>query len=176
MSLTQELISTLTAMQVEAGETDYSKCGYHIGVHLKDDQVRNFAQAMLEKGFYLDFVTAIHVTPQFQIVYQFAKFEEACRVNAKALALDDGSIPTISDIYHGADWHERETHDFYGVSFTGHQDLRTLLLCDEDSDLKPLLKKEEKLLSIEGITRKAVENKDTKAEKTEKTNHSPEQE
>lgn len=169
MSISQELIGKLNALQAQVAEVDYSKCGYHFEVHLKHDQVRLFAQTMLDVGFYLDFVSAVHVKPNFQVVYQFAKFEESCRVNAKAIACDDDSIPTISDIYHGANWHERETHDFYGITFTGHPDLRTLLLSEEDSDLKPLLKQENKLLDLEGITRKVGDEADKKSNKTKNT-------
>ena len=48
-------------------------------------------------------------------------------------------IPTISHIYQGANWHERETHDFFGIIFSGHPNLEPLLL-PEDADFHPLLK------------------------------------
>jgi NADH-quinone oxidoreductase subunit C len=48
-------------------------------------------------------------------------------------------LPTLSAIYPGADWHERETHDFFGVIFSGHPDLTPLLL-PEDADFHPLRK------------------------------------
>jgi NADH-quinone oxidoreductase subunit C len=48
-------------------------------------------------------------------------------------------IPTISSIFAGADWHERETHDFFGIKFIGHPNLTPLLL-PEDADFHPLRK------------------------------------
>lgn len=168
MSRTQDLISKLNAQNIIAAEADYNACGYHVEIQLNHDQVRDFAQSMLEDEFFLDFVTAVHVTPTFQVVYQFAHVVETCRVNAKALALEDGSIPTISDIYHGANWHERETHDFYGLTFTDHTDLRLLLLAEGDEDLKPLLKSETKLTDLDGITRKPAEETEKKAKKSKK--------
>lgn len=168
MSRAHDLINKLTAQNINAAEADYNACGYHVEIQLKHDQVRNFARSMLDDGFFLDFVTAVHVTPQFQIIYQLAHIEDTCRVNAKALALEDGSVPTISDIYHGANWHERETHDFYGVTFTDHPDLRLLLLAEGDEDLKPLLKNETKLKDFEGITRKSAEETEKKAKKSNK--------
>lgn len=165
MSRAQDLISKLNAKNINAIEADYKACGYHVEIQLKHDQVRDLAQSMLDDDFFLDFVTAVHVTPRFQVVYQFANVDEPCRVNAKALALEDSSIPTISDIYHGANWHERETHDFYGVTFTDHPDLRLLLLAEGDEDLKPLLKKEDKLKDLDGITRKSAEESEKKAKK-----------
>jgi NADH-quinone oxidoreductase subunit C len=46
---------------------------------------------------------------------------------------------TISDVVPSANWHERETHDFYGIKFSGHPHLIPILL-PEDSVIHPLLK------------------------------------
>jgi NADH-quinone oxidoreductase subunit C len=123
---------------------------------------------MLDSEFYLDFVTAVHVKPAFQVVYEFANFNEPCRLIVKAMANEKGEIPTISDLYDGANWHERETHDFYGVVFTGHPDMRTLLLSEDDCDLKPLLKNDDKLLSLDAITRKSGDDSEKKTVKKKK--------
>jgi NADH-quinone oxidoreductase subunit C len=52
---------------------------------------------------------------------------------------DPKALPTVTDIYRGADWAERETREMFGIEFTGHPDPRNLLL-DEDLDIHPLLK------------------------------------
>jgi NADH-quinone oxidoreductase subunit C len=166
MNLAQDLIGKLNSIQITVNIANYRKCGYHLEVALSSDQVRDFAKMMRDDNFYLDFVTAVHVKPSFQVVYQFGHFDQACRVNAKAIASKDDSISTISDIFQGANWHERETHDFYGVTFIGHPDLRTLILSEEDADLKPLLKNEDKLVGIEEITRKTGDDAEKKPEKT----------
>ena len=41
---------------------------------------------------------------------------------------DDGSVPTVSDLWPAALFHEREAYDLFGIRFTGHPDLRRLLL------------------------------------------------
>ncbi len=152
MGFSTEIIKKLKDIKFCAAEADYKTQGYHIEVLLNKDQVRDFAQIMLEKEFYLDFVTAVHIKSGFQAVYQFGHFEESCHINAKAIT-EDGTIQTICDIFHGANWHEREAHDFYGLKFTDHPDLRVLLLDEDDADLNPLLKNDKKLQSLEGITR-----------------------
>ena len=152
MSFSTELVKTLNAVEIKAVETDYKKQGYHVEVLLNKDQVRDFSKIMLEKEFYLDFVTAVHIESGFQAVYQFGHFEESCHINAKAETCD-GTIETICDIFHGANWHEREANDFYGIKFLNHPDLRVLILDEEDADLNPLLKNDKKLKSLEGITR-----------------------
>jgi NADH-quinone oxidoreductase subunit C len=53
--------------------------------------------------------------------------------------MENPEIHTITEIYAGANWMERETYDFYGVIFKGHPDLRRIL--NEDSmDYFPLRK------------------------------------
>jgi len=52
-------------------------------------------------------------------------------------------VPTISQIFPGADWHERECHDFFGLTFDGHKNLLPLLL-PEDADFHPLIKEDTK--------------------------------
>jgi NADH-quinone oxidoreductase subunit C len=44
---------------------------------------------------------------------------------------DDGAIDSIVDLYAGADWHERETHEMFGLDFPGHAELKPLLLPPE---------------------------------------------
>lgn len=40
-------------------------------------------------------------------------------------------VPSVVDIYPGADWHERETYEMFGIGFAGHDDLKPLLLPPE---------------------------------------------
>ena len=44
---------------------------------------------------------------------------------------EGGGVPTVSDLWFGADWHERETAELFGVDFQGHPHLINLLLPDE---------------------------------------------
>ena len=55
------------------------------------------------------------------------------------LPLSNPSIDSITDLYPCANWMERETYDFYGITFANHPDLRRIL--NEDSmDYFPLRK------------------------------------
>lgn len=47
------------------------------------------------------------------------------------LPVDDPTCPTISDIYAGANWHEREATEMFGITFTGHPEPVKLLLAEE---------------------------------------------
>ena len=78
--------------------------------------------------------------PQMEVVYDFSHWDTLCRVVIRArIPRDNPEIPTISGVFSGANWHERETHDFFGIKFIGHPDLKPLLL-PEDADYHPLLK------------------------------------
>ncbi len=59
-------------------------------------------------------------------------------------------VPTVSDIWRTADWHEREVYDLSGVWFTGRTDLRRIL-CPEDWVGHPLRKDYEMPLEYHGI-------------------------
>lgn len=148
-----QLINSLRNLPATVNEADYRKCGYHLEVTLPSDRVREFAAIMRDRGLYLVFVSAVHVSPAVEVTYQFADHSGPCRIVGRAPVADDGSIPTISDIFDGANWHERETKDMFGVTFTGHPYPEPLLLPEDSADLKPLLKAENAVKTAENIRR-----------------------
>ena len=82
---------------------------------------------------------------RFGVVYHLASIPFQTQLTLKVSKennrdLEDlPSFPTISSVYHAADWHEREAFDMMGIFFEGHPDLRRILLPD-DWDGYPLRK------------------------------------
>jgi NADH-quinone oxidoreductase subunit C len=64
---------------------------------------------------------------RFDVVYHFLSPRMNRRVRVKAPVGEGETIPSIIDVYRGADWFEREAYDLYGVLFTGHPDMRRIL-------------------------------------------------
>jgi NADH-quinone oxidoreductase subunit C len=63
---------------------------------------------------------------------------------------DGARVPTVSDVWPAAEWHERETYDLFGIGFDGHPDLRRIL-CPEDWVGWPLRKDYEFPTEYHGI-------------------------
>jgi NADH-quinone oxidoreductase subunit C len=113
------------------------------------ENIRELASVLYKNSFMLLFVTAVHIEPYPVVIYQFVSSESKFRVRAKVFCTEAGSVPTISDIFNGASWYEREVMEFFGLDFEGLKDKRTLILDESDKGLNPLLKKEGKSLSAE---------------------------
>ena len=89
---------------------------------------------MAEEGFdYLVDLTCVHYPQRelaFEIVWILYSFPKNERVRVKTSIADGEAIPTVTDLWRTANWLEREAYDMFGVTFTGHPDLRRILLPD----------------------------------------------
>jgi NADH-quinone oxidoreductase subunit C len=64
---------------------------------------------------------------RFEIVYHLLSMRLNHRIRVKVLADETNPTPSIIPVFRCADWFEREAFDMYGVTFSGHPDLRRLL-------------------------------------------------
>ena len=117
-----------------------------LNVKINADQLIDLVDGLKNKqGFiYLTDICAAHypekVGAEFEVIYHLHNLIENQRVRLKVdLAESDINIPTLTVLFVGANWMERETFDFYGVNFVGHPDLRRILNMD-DMDYHPLRK------------------------------------
>jgi NADH-quinone oxidoreductase subunit C len=64
---------------------------------------------------------------RFDVVYHLLSPTLNARIRLRAEADETTQVPSIIEVFPGADWFERETYDLYGVIFIGHPDMRRLL-------------------------------------------------
>jgi NADH-quinone oxidoreductase subunit C len=75
-----------------------------------------------------------------EVVYSLWSYPAKQAVFIKTLLPHiDSHLPTVTGLWLGADWHERETAEMFGLVFDGHPHPKHLLL-DEDLHIHPLLK------------------------------------
>lgn len=125
-----------------------SKCslertGKTWSIFLEPEVIGEAARRLNERGFFLEDITGLDTSDGLVAVYHFDSFARPGRVALYVVVpREDPEIPSISDIFGGAEWHERECHDFFGIRFSGHPNPVPLLLPD-DMDYHPLIKGEE---------------------------------
>ncbi len=138
--LAETIKASLSALGVErAADGDYSRTGYHVEAAARPEQMPAVAQALVDQKCYLESLTALDMVESFTLVYHFASFYELCRTVVHVPLAKGERAPSISGVYKGADWYEREVYDMFGIGFTGHPNLKRILL-PEDAKFHPLLK------------------------------------
>ncbi len=91
----------------------------------------------LRKEFSIDFlvdVTAVDwypKNPRFEVVYSLYSLNLKERLRVKVPVDDGEKIRSVTQLWKGAGWLEREVYDMFGIEFEGHPDLRRILLWDD---------------------------------------------
>ncbi len=105
--------------------------------------VPDAARRLRAAGFdYLLFLTAVDrpAEAKFEMTYLITRYDDGRQLALLAdLPREGAEIDTVCGVWCGADWHERETFDMFGIVFRGHPFLRRILL-DEDWPGHPLRK------------------------------------
>jgi len=94
---------------------------------LRDDNDMQFAL--------LSDVTAVDYLPQeprFAVVYHLLSLARRRRLRLRVWVFEaEAELPSVTGIWPGANWYEREVYDMFGISFTGHPDLSRILMPDD---------------------------------------------
>lgn len=97
-----------------------------------------------EATFKYEFLSDITATdeggaPRFNVVYQLFSHKFKNRIRVKVRVNEEQEVPSAVKVWPGADWAEREVWDMFGIRFTGHPNLRRILM-DERWEGHPLRK------------------------------------
>jgi len=78
---------------------------------------------------------------RFEVVYEVYSVRRRQRIRFKTRVSEaDGALDSLSSVWHGANFMEREVYDMMGIRFHGHPDLRRILMPDEYEEGFPLRK------------------------------------
>jgi NADH-quinone oxidoreductase subunit C len=94
--------------------------------HLRDAQGYDFLMDVTAVDW------SAEKSPRFTVVWHLYSSTKHTYVRIAADCASDSEpvMPTATGLWAGADWHERETYDMLGITFTGHPDLRRILMWD----------------------------------------------
>ena len=78
---------------------------------------------------YLRCLSAVDYVENIEVVYHLSSLEHPHKTVIKTQVLTKSAeLPSVVQIWRGADWHEREVHDLFGMAFTNHPNMSPLLL------------------------------------------------
>jgi NADH-quinone oxidoreductase subunit C len=84
---------------------------------------------------YLETITAVdwpERIPRFDVVYHLLSLESQCFIRLKVRVgqrrEEHPEVPTVTGVWTGANWYEREVYDLFGIVFTKHPDLQRILM------------------------------------------------
>ncbi|MCL1593371.1 MAG: NADH-quinone oxidoreductase subunit C [Actinomycetia bacterium] len=100
-----------------------------------DDWVA-FARSAKDVGFdtFVDLAAVDHFAdaPRFEVALNLISMVEKERIIISTrVAYDVASVPTVTDVFVGANFYEREAYDLFGIDFPGHPDLTRILMPDD---------------------------------------------
>lgn len=116
-------------------------------VEVKKEELKKVIHHLKESSLNFMFLTDIcgihypdHKEKELGVIYHLHNLQENFRIRIKSFfPKDNAEVDSITDLFSGANWMERETYDFYGITFKGHPDLRVILNMEE-LGYHPLLK------------------------------------
>jgi NADH-quinone oxidoreductase subunit C len=97
---------------------------------IKKEELLNAARKVKEMGFdHLSVITGIDYKDHFEVVYNFFSYSNKQNLVLKVIAdHDNPEVDSLTSLWKGADWLERETYDLVGIRFNGHPNLVRILL------------------------------------------------
>jgi NADH-quinone oxidoreductase subunit C len=108
-----------------------------------------FAKQLRDDGYTLLDISTVQVKEGFFITYHFDSILEPGRLALRVLVdADKAKVPSLYSIFQGAEWHERESYDFFGIEFIDNPNLVPLLLPHDLGCPPPLRKDPQNLASL----------------------------
>jgi NADH-quinone oxidoreductase subunit C len=71
------------------------------------------------------------ISPRFEVVYHLHSVKSRQRIRIKTRVDEDAELDSVTSVWRGANWYEREVFDLFGVRFANHPDLRRIMMPDD---------------------------------------------
>jgi NADH-quinone oxidoreductase subunit C len=129
---------------VEAVQSRFSQAVVEVVEHRNEQTIILNTESLMDVCNYLkkqlqynllETITAVdwpERVPRFDVIYQLLSLPNQCFVRLKVRVgqrrEEHPSVPSVTAIWPGANWYEREVYDLFGITFTGHPDLRRILM------------------------------------------------
>lgn len=126
--------------------TSYEPYGM-LTLEVPKEDLKKIVHYLKESSLAFNFLTDIcgihypeNKEKEIGVVYHLHNMMENFRIRLKTfMPRENNEVDSLTDLFAGANWMERETFDFYGIRFKGHPDLRAILNM-EDLGYHPMLK------------------------------------
>ncbi len=128
----------MAAAVARAGDaiTDAKELVGEITLFVDRDRIADVARIFKNDGFnYLVDLAGIdyskypnHTGPRFSVAYTLYSFQKNNRVRLRVWTPENEPIPSVTAVWKTANWHERETFDMFGITFSGHPNLERILM------------------------------------------------
>ncbi|HEY0158360.1 MAG TPA: NADH-quinone oxidoreductase subunit C [Thermoanaerobaculia bacterium] len=107
-----------------------------ITLFIDRDRIVEVCRAFKDDGFvYLVDLAGVdyskypgHTGLRFSVAYTLYSFQKNARVRLRVWTDENGPVPSVTPVWKTANWHERETFDMLGITFSGHPNLERILM------------------------------------------------
>ena len=90
-----------------------------------------YCKGALKFDYLVDISSLDHIgeEPRFEMVYELYSYKHGAHLRVKSgVDASEREVPTVTDLWATANWHEREVYDMMGIEFRDHPDMRRILM------------------------------------------------
>ncbi|MEE2975270.1 MAG: NADH-quinone oxidoreductase subunit NuoB [Thermodesulfobacteriota bacterium] len=99
---------------------------------IKKEEILNYATTYKNKGFeYLKFITATDFEDGLILTYVISNIKLNEDLEFNIILEDACEVPSLAQIFSGANWQEREIYDLFGINFINHPNMKRIMMPDD---------------------------------------------